>query len=88
MNEPKLDKYYRGRSVMDWYDDDDRVAIVKELDFGCGEDGFDPDYCERCAAKDICSQYGDYLREKAGIDRFDYVDKILKEGEDAFLSSD
>ena len=85
---PRLDKYYRGRSVMDWFDDDDRVAMVKELDIGCGEDAFDPDDCEVCAAKNICSQYRDYLLEEAGVDRFDYVEKILKEGENDLFRSD
>ena len=61
---PKLDKYYRGSPEMDWYNDTDRLAMVNELGTYCGDDAFDPDDCERCCAKDICSRYEEYLEEE------------------------
>lgn len=62
---PSLDKYYHGAWEMDWYNDDDRLALVKEAGYQCDEDSFDPDDCERCVGKDWCSKYGEYLEEKA-----------------------
>lgn len=32
----QLDKYYRGLPEMNWLNDDDRIAMVKEADFQCG----------------------------------------------------
>lgn len=62
---PKLDAEYRGRDEMDWDNDADRLALIKH-GFSCHDDVFDTWYCERCAGKDICDKYQDYLRENAG----------------------
>ena len=61
---PALDGAYRGRKEMDWYDPEDRLAMVKIAGFYCDEDGFDPDLCEKCSAKDFCDRYNDYLEEE------------------------
>lgn len=50
---PQLDKCYRGLPEMDWYNMDDRIAMVRYADYCCdyGED------CEECPAKEWCSEY-------------------------------
>lgn len=60
---PALDKAYRGTWYMDWYNEEDRLALVKEAGYMCDEDSFDPDECERCCAKEYCSRYEEYLEE-------------------------
>ena len=56
---PKLDKYYRGLDEMDWFDPDDRVALVKEANFFCSyEDDIEDLRCEDCPAKQWCERYG------------------------------
>ena len=53
---PMLDKYYRvGKKEMDWYDDNDRIALVKDGKFHC----HDIEECQNCPAK----QYCDYCEE-------------------------
>ena len=47
---PALDKYYRGLDEMDWYDDDDRIALVKDGNFHC----FETEECPNCPAKQCC----------------------------------
>lgn len=47
---PMLDKYYRGKKEMDWYDDADRIAMVKDGGFWC----FEVSECENCPAKQWC----------------------------------
>ena len=63
---PELDKYYRGAYRMDWDDPGDRLAMIKEAGFYCDEDSFDPDECEKCAGKEYCSQYDEYVEEQDG----------------------
>ena len=52
----ELDQYYRGCDEMDFFFDDDRVAMVKLGGFYCG-DYIMCDDCEKCPAKNDCSQY-------------------------------
>ena len=52
---PALDKYYCGKTEMDWYDDNDRIALVKDGKFHC----FEVEECKSCPAK----QYCDYCEE-------------------------
>ena len=54
---PELDKYYRGNDEMDWFDENDRIAMVKEAGFECSYD-FEPDYleCESCPANRWCER--------------------------------
>lgn len=60
---PSLDKYYtEGKKEMDWLDDADRIAMVKDANFTCGSewgciDGRD------CPAYDFCD-YGQGLTEE------------------------
>ena len=58
---PKADKLYKGQFGLDWYNDEDRIFLVKELGFGC-VDYFDADECVDCSAKEYCEEYKDYLR--------------------------
>lgn len=48
---PEMDKHYRGKSEIDWYNDQDRSALVA-LGWECTE----PDYyeCKRCPAREGC----------------------------------
>lgn len=62
--EKKLDAYYRGVSEMDWYNAQDRMAIVQELGLSCDDDSFDPDDCKRCPAAEWCDKYQDFLKEE------------------------
>ena len=53
---PKADKYYKdGKTEMNWSNAEDRLALVKEFDFGC--EYADLVVCEACSAKDYCSAY-------------------------------
>lgn len=61
--EPKLDQYYRGSWLMDWYNDNDRLVLIKEAGYRCDDDGFDPDDCLRCVGKNYCGRYEEYLEE-------------------------
>jgi len=58
-----LDKYYRGRSAMDWNNDTDRLAMVRDAGYVCDDDFFDPDECVKCVGKDYCSKYEEYQEE-------------------------
>ena len=60
---PELDKHYRGNWLMDWYNDDDRLVLIKEAGYRCDDDSFDPDDCLRCVGKDYCERYEEYLEE-------------------------
>lgn len=52
---PQLDKYYRdGKKEMDWFDNKDRIALVKECNFYCVD--VDIDNCEDCPAKKYCDE--------------------------------
>lgn len=59
---PELDKYYKeGKKEMDWYNDADRLALVKECGFYCLY--MELDECESCPAKEFCDSYQDKLEE-------------------------
>ena len=61
---PQLDKFYRGLIRMDWYDDGDRIALVTDAGYRCDDDSIDPDWCERCAAKEYCEAYEEMQSEQ------------------------
>ena len=65
--EKKLDAYYRGRSEMDWFNADDRIAMVKDGDMECDDDSFDPDDCKRCTAAEYCDKFQDFLEEEQEV---------------------
>lgn len=52
---PALDNYYRGRMFLNWYNAEDRIAMVKLGNYSCSED-YDCEMDE-CPAKDYCSRY-------------------------------
>ena len=53
---PQIDKYYKeGKKEMDWFNDDDRLALVKECGFYC--EYIAEDMCEDCPAKEYCDEY-------------------------------
>lgn len=64
---PQLDKYYKkGKKEMDWYNFDDRLALVRDAYFVCDYDYWDVEECEVCSANKYCGRYQDYLTEKDG----------------------
>ena len=54
---PALDKYYKGKSEMDWYNMEDRVAMVKDAGFTCSYEYEIYDDCDECPAKQWCDRY-------------------------------
>lgn len=61
---PSLDKYYHGDWEMDWYKDEDRLALIKEAGYQCDDDSFEADECEKCVGKEFCSRYEEYVEEE------------------------
>lgn len=59
---PQMDKYYRGRSEMDWLNAGDRIAMCKDAGFACSSEVWEPE-CEMCSAKDCCHRYQDRQEE-------------------------
>ena len=61
----EADKYYRdGKREMDWCNDEDRVALVKDCGFTCDPyEVPDFEYCSDCPAKEWCGQYEEQLEE-------------------------
>lgn len=60
---PKIDKYYKeGKVEMQWFNPEDRVALVKELGFECLD--ADEEDCRDCLAKQDCAAYNDYYKEE------------------------
>lgn len=57
----QLDKYYDGNDYWDWNDMKYREILVKEIGMYC----LDPDMteCEKCSAKEYCSEY-EYLMDE------------------------
>lgn len=65
---PSMDKYYKkGKKEMDWYDDADRLALVKECGFRCVD--IDIEDCEDCPAKEFCEIYEEYVDYMKGYDQ-------------------
>lgn len=59
---PKADKLYKeGKKEMDWYDDKDRIFLVKECGFTC--EYVELYHCDVCPAKEYCDTYLDYIEE-------------------------
>ena len=54
---PAMDKMYRGKDEMDWYEPEDRIALVKE-GWYCLD--CDIEYCEKCPAAEWCGHYQDW----------------------------
>lgn len=48
---PGADKLYKGRSEIDWYDSETRVALVRDFCWACWEPSWE---CDECPAKQYC----------------------------------
>lgn len=54
--QPQMDKHYKeGKTEMDWDNPKDRVALVKDCGFICGDE-YKED-CENCSAREFCDGY-------------------------------
>lgn len=54
-----LDKYYKqGKDYLDWYIDEDKLALVKDAGFSCYDPY--PDECKSCIAREYC----EYMQEQ------------------------
>lgn len=85
---PELDKYYRGQTEMDWYNAEDRLAMVRDAGFRCDEDSFDPDECNGCSAKEYCSAYEEYLEDQKYWDEYDRCYECRGLGDDYIVNDD
>ena len=57
---PEIDKYYTdGKRYMNWGNQKDRLALVKECGFSCVDDCFG-EFCEDCLSKDYCDRYDEF----------------------------
>ena len=55
---PALDSYYRGDYEMDWFNAEDRIAMVKEANMHCScEVDINMDKCIACPAHEWCERY-------------------------------
>ena len=55
---PQLDSYYRGKREMDWYDDNDRIAMVRYANMMCSyEVDIEKENCLSCPAHEWCGRY-------------------------------
>lgn len=57
---PEMDAHYRGRSEIDWYDPQDRKALVA-LGWACYETSWE---CDTCPAKGNCWRWEGENEEK------------------------
>ena len=52
------DKYYKpGKFELNWYNFEDRIAMVKDCGFTCIPDAHSAESCEVCPAKEFCDDY-------------------------------
>lgn len=57
---PELDAYYKGKSEINWYDKEGRIALVKYAGLQCSPDVSDFEVgCEECAANEWCGRWQD-----------------------------
>lgn len=62
---PHMDKYYKpGKTEMNWYDPEDRIALVKDADFYC--EYIELTECEQCPAREYCDKWEAYMEENDG----------------------
>lgn len=53
---PQADKLYKGHPEMDWWDEETRLALVKELGWACEDTSYE---CDTCTAKEYCRHWED-----------------------------
>lgn len=59
---PHMDKYYKpGKTEMDWYNPEDRIALVTEAGFHCHY--IELPECEQCPAREYCEDWEEYQEE-------------------------
>lgn len=61
IRKPNLDRLYRGQSEMDWYNDEDRIAMVKDGMYCSYEVDLLPGECMACPAHKWCERYEDMV---------------------------
>lgn len=61
LRRPQLDKYYRGEPEMDWNNDEDRIAMVKDGMYCSYEVDLLPGECMACPAHKWCERYEDMV---------------------------
>lgn len=61
---PKLDRFYKGKSEMDWFDHDDRIAMVQYGGFHCSpEVDVYKEKCESCPAHEWCEKFENMMED-------------------------
>ncbi len=55
---PAADKLYRGRDEIDWWDQETRLVLVRDLGWQCEETSWE---CENCAAKEYCPVHEEWM---------------------------
>ena len=64
---PTLDKYYvEGKRELDWFNSQDRIALVKDGNFVCDPIYWEWEDCESCPANECCHKYQDRISESEG----------------------
>lgn len=48
---PEADKLYKGSSEIDWYDDETRIALVRDFGWSCFDTSRE---CDTCPARQYC----------------------------------
>ena len=61
-----MDKYYvDGKREMGWYNDKDRIALVKDAGFYCDDEGiYNGIVCDACPAKEYCFKYEEIIEAR------------------------
>lgn len=60
----EADKYYKpGKRELDWFNTEDRIALVKDCGFSCIPDAHCAEECAICPAKDFCDDFIDLDEE-------------------------
>lgn len=52
---PEYDQYYSGKMFVDWDNMDDRIRLVRDFGWNCGE--AIEWFCQECPAKEWCEEY-------------------------------
>lgn len=64
---PEMDKIWKpNKTEMDWYDADDRIALVKECGWYCNHDYLDREDCLSCPASEWCEDYQEWVEDMKG----------------------
>lgn len=53
---PGADKLYKGCSEIDWWDNETRLALVKDFSWACEDTSYE---CDTCVAKKYCRHWED-----------------------------